>query len=369
MKKDNIQEKFSEVYEVDVFPSASELAGMTLCERWEVKKLLHESPQESGGNFGVGYVVFDPVLKTERFLKVVDYRKRIRDISQLTQLLNEAQFEIEMQKYCGERRMSNVVQMIANGELLFRRKSDGEEYTFLCILMERGEGDIKSHVHYAPAQSPYWKLCVLRDVALAIMQIERASLAHNDVKPSNVIRFESKGDVHTVKLGDIARAVRKDGQGPFDSLEWAGDPRHKPIEVLYGWKEPEWQDRRTSADAYMLGNLISYLFVGASITERIVNSLPPEHRPGIYAGDYRQILDIVRHAWTAVTLSQIAPSFPERIRTELQSIFCWLTEPDPRLRGDQSARRAGTVGMERIHSRLVRLAQRTLLDERLDKSI
>ena len=366
--KPDDSEIISEIFEVDTFPNASSLAGLMLGGRWQIQKLLHESPQASGGNFGVGYVVCDSVTKQERFLKVVDYRKNIRDVSELARLLNEAQFEIEMHKYCGARRMSNVVQMIANGEMVFRRKSDGGEYTFLCILMERGEGDIKSHVDYAPNQSPYWKLCVLRDVALAIMQIERASLAHNDVKPSNVIRFQSKGDDHSVKLGDIARAVRKDGQGPFDAMDWAGDRRHKPIEVLYGLKEVEWQDRRTSADAYMLGNLISYLFVGVSITERIVNSLLPEHRPGTYNGEYRQILDIVRHAWSTVTMTQVAPSFPAAIRDEMQSIFCWLTEPDPKLRGDLGARKTGTVGMERIHSRLVRLAQKTLIDQRMDKS-
>lgn len=356
MKKEN--EDFSATFEVDVFPSASELAGITLCGRWELRKLLHEGPQESGGNFGVGYVVYDVTEKQECFLKVVDYRKRMRQISQLAQLLNEAQFEVAIQKYCNEKRMSKVVKMIANGELVFRRNADGEEYSFLCIVMEKGEGDIKDHVHYAPNQSPYWKLSVLRDVALAILQIERANLAHNDVKPSNVIRFKSNGDKHLAKLGDIGRVVRKDGQGPFDGVDWAGDPRHKPIETLYGWKEPEWQNRRTAADAYMLGNLMSYLFVGASVTERVVNSLPLEYRPGIYQGGYRQVLDVIRHTWLAIVESQIAPSFPADLREDLQNIFYRLTEPDPRERGDKSARKKGLIGMEQIHSRLVQLTHK-----------
>ena len=333
--------------------------------QWEIKRLLHTGPQQSGGNFGVGYVVYDERNKLERFLKVVDFRKRLSDPSKLAQLLNEAQFEVDIHRYCGERRMSKVVQMVSHGDLIFKRRSDGEEYSFICIVMERGEGDIKNHVDYAPNQSPYWKLCVLRDVSLAIAQIERANLAHNDVKPSNVIRFQSNGDEHSVKLGDIARAVRKDGQGPFDGLEWAGDPGHKPIEVLYGWKEPEWQDRRTAADAYMLGNLIAFLFIGASLTERIVNSLPQQYHPFAHAADYRQVLPIIKHTWSIIVKNQIAPAFPDAIRAELESILCWLTEPDPQIRGDEAARRSGVVGMDRIHSRLVRLAQKTRIQERL----
>jgi hypothetical protein len=349
-------EDFSATFDVDKYPAANELVGITLCDRWEVRNLLHAGQQETGGNFGVGYVVYDLVDKQDRFLKVVDYRARMRHISQLAQLLKEAEFEVAVQKYCTDKRMSKVVKMIANGELVFRRTADAEEYTFLAIVMEKGEGDIKDHVHYAPNQSPYWKLSVLRDVALAILQIERANLAHNDVKPSNVIRFKSNGDSHLVKLGDIGRVVRKDGQGPFDGMDWAGDPRHKPIETLYGWKEPEWQNRRTAADAYMLGNLMSYLFVGASVTERIVNSLSPEYRPGTYMGGFRQVLDVVRHTWLSIVETQIAPAFPAELRDELKNIFCWLTEPDPRERGDKSARRTGMIGMDRIHSRLVRLS-------------
>jgi serine/threonine protein kinase len=360
----NENDNFSAVFETEKFPAANELIGITLCDRWEIKKLLHDGPQESGGNFGVGYIVYDLQEKQERFLKVVDYQRRMRDIAQLTRLLTEAQFEVAIQKYCTEKRMSKVVRMIANGQLIFKKTASDDEYTFLAIVMERGEGDIKNHVHYAPNQSPSWKLAVLRDVALAVLQIERANLAHNDVKPSNIIRFKSNGDNHSVKLGDIGRVVRKDGQGPFDGMDWAGDPRHKPIETLYGWKEPDWQNRRTAADAYMLGNLMAYLFAGASVTERVINSLPPEYQPANYAGSYRQILDVVRHTWISVVESQIGPAFPEDLRDKLKVIFCSLTEPDPKERGDKSARRRGLVGIDRIQSKLVQLCHRAQIHER-----
>lgn len=358
---------FTHVEFIDEFPNATALTGLVLCNRWKINRLLHEGKQESGGNFGVGYIALDLNSNKECFLKVVDFRTRLSNIDQLSALLNMAKFEIQMHIYCGERKMSKVVQMLEHGQIVFQRRTDGEKYNLICLVLERGEGDIKSHISYAPNQSAYWKLSVLRDVALAIIQLERANLAHNDVKPSNVIRFESKGDQHVLKLGDVGRAVRKDGSGPFDSLEWAGDPRHQPIEVFYGWKELDWQNRRTAADTYMLGSLMCYLFVGASLTERVTNSLPAEYRHNMYKGEYRQILDVLRHTWASVIHDQIAPSFPASLRSELTLILQWLSDPDPRQRGEPNARRAGLLGLDRIQSRFVRLTQAALLGERTGK--
>lgn len=356
------QDAFKSTIEVAKNPSAKELVGFVIEDRWEFTKLQHEAPPTSGGNFGVGYFAYDRIDEVERFIKVVDFRSRLADLSQLTALLQLANFEVDMHKYCA--RMTKVVRMLAHGQLFFRMP-DGVEYSFLCLVLEKGEGDIKSHLDFLPAKSPYWKLWVLRDVALAATQIERGNLAHNDIKPSNVIRFDSKGTAHNIKLGDIGRAVTKSGSGPFDGLDWAGDPRHKPIETLYGWKEGEFQNRHTAADAYMLGNLMSFLFVGASMTERIVNSLPEKYRPGTYKGGYKQVLDVVRHTWNTIVKDQVAPAFPDDLRAELTNILVCLTNPDPQVRGNPAARLQGLLGMDRFHSKLELLAQRALIHERV----
>lgn len=356
-------EGFRDIHEVPSFPGVKDLAGVVLQGRWELLRLLHTGPQESGGNFGVGYVARDLKDGVERFVKVVDFRSRLTDLSQLAALLNYAKFEVAVHRACA--RMSKVVSMVDHGQLIFRLPGGAGEYNFLCLVLELGDGDIKSHVDFRPDRSPYWKLWVLREIALAVVQIERGNLAHNDIKPSNVIRFPSKGESHHIKLGDVGRAVTKAGNGPYDGLLWAGDPRHAPIETLYGWQEQEWQNRRTAADAYMLGNLACFLFVGASMTERVVNSLPEQYRPGQFQGAYRDILDLVRHAWSAVLAEQVVPSLPPEVRDELSSIIRWLTEPDPALRGDPSARRGGTLGLDRVQSRLERLAYRAQIHERV----
>ncbi len=354
---------FNDVQEVQKLPTVRELAGFTVMGQWELTGLLHDGPQESGGNFGVGYVAVDKASGLKRFVKAVDFRSRLHNPSQLAQLLQSAQFEVAAHKACV--RMSKVVRMVAHGSLLFKLPQNAGEYNFLCLVLELGEGDIKGHVDFRPDRSPYWKLWVLREIALAAVQIERGNLAHNDIKPSNVIRFPSKGDKHDIKLGDVGRVVTKAGLGPFDNMHWAGDPRHRPIETIYGWREPEWQNRRTAADAFMLGNLACFLFVGVSLTERVVNSLPPEYRPGTYQGAYRDILDIVRHVWSTVLNDQISPALPTEIRDELCNILRWLTEPDPALRGEPTARRRGTVGLDKIQSHFERLAQRAQIHERV----
>ncbi|MEY3379868.1 MAG: hypothetical protein RL468_466 [Pseudomonadota bacterium] len=357
--------EFNDIQQVAEIPKADALVGVNIAGRWRLDEKFHEGKQESGGNFGIGYTATDLDDGSRRFVKVVDFRSRMSDLSQLRQLLELAEFEVVMHKAC--MRMSKVVRMVGHGQLAFQTPTNPDPYNYLCLVLERGDGDIKSHVDFRPDRSPYWKLWVLREVALAIVQMERAQLAHNDIKPSNVIRFPSNGVSHNIKLGDLGRAVTKSGTGPFDGYGWAGDPRHKPLEVLYGWEEPEWQNRRTAADAYMLGNLVSFLFSGASLTERVTNSLPPEYRHGAggFVGPYRELLDIIRYTRNSVLENQVIPTFPAELRQELGDIVRWLTEPDPKLRGEPSARRAGSVGIDRIQSRLERLAQRAQLYERL----
>jgi len=364
-KNGNEAVEFNDVQQVAEVPKADELAGVTIAGRWRLEEKFHVGQQESGGNFGVGYKATDLQDNMPRFVKVVDFRSRLQHRSQLRQLLEMAEFEVIMHKACV--RMSKVVRMVGHGDLAFQTPGNTDAYNYLCLVLERGDGDIKSHVDFRPDRSPYWKLWVLREVALAIVQMERAQLAHNDIKPSNVIRFPSNGAAHNIKLGDVGRAVTKAGAGPFDDYRWAGDPRHKPLETLYGWNEPEWQNRRTAADAYMLGNLACFLFSGASLTERVTNSLPPEYRHGEggYAGEYRDLLDIIRHARNGVLEGQVIPTFPAEVRQELGDIVRWLTEPDPRVRGEPNARRGGVLGIDRIQSRLERLAQRAQLHERV----
>lgn len=361
----NATVEFNDVQQVTQVPKADALVGVTIARRWRLDEKFHVGKQESGGNFGVGYTATDLQDGLQRFVKVVDFRSRLSDMSQLRQLLEMAEFEVIMHKACI--RMSKVVRMVGHGQLAFQTPTSPDPYNFLCLVLERGDGDIKSHVDFHPDRSPYWKLWVLREVALAIVQMERAHLAHNDIKPSNVIRFPSKGIEHSIKLGDVGRAVTKSGTGPFDGMMWAGDPRHMPLEVLYGWQEPEWQNRRASADAYMLGNLASFLFSGTSLTERITNSLPPIYRHGAggYTGPYRDLLDILRHVRNRVLEDQVIPAFPAEARQELGDIVRWLTEPDPQVRGEPTARRAGTVGIDRIQSHLERLARRAQIHERV----
>lgn len=364
VKTGNEVVEFNDVQLVDQLPKADALVGVTIAGRWQIDEKFHVGKQESGGNFGVGYKATDLQNGVARFVKVVDFRSRLRDMTQLRQLLEMAEFEVIMHKACI--RMSKVVRMVGHGQLAFQTPASPEPYNYLCLILERGDGDIKSHVDFRPDRSPSWKLWVLREVALAIVQMERAQLAHNDIKPSNVIRFPSNGTAHNIKLGDVGRTVTKSGTGPFDGMAWAGDPRHMPPEALYGWEEPEWQNRRTAADAYMLGNLICFLFSGASLTERVTNSLPPNYRHGAggYVGPYRELLDTIRHVRNRVLEDLVIPSFPDGVRQELGDIVRCLTEPDPQIRGEPNARRAGTVGIDRIQSRLERLAHRAQIHER-----
>ena len=171
---------FTDVHEVEVRPQAEGLIGVVIYQRWRLERLLHAKPPETGSNFGVGYVATDLLEGDERFVKVIDYQRGINDPFRLADYLKEAEFEVIAHNAC--LRMTKVVRMIDHGKLVFRTKGDDSLYTYLCLVQEKGEGDITSHIDFAPDRNTAWKLWVLRDVALAARQMELAHLAHNDIK-------------------------------------------------------------------------------------------------------------------------------------------------------------------------------------------
>ena len=131
-----------------------------------------------------------------------------------------------------------------------------------CLVMEVGQGDIRKHADFAIGASANWKLAVLKDVALALDQLHRADIAHLDVKPSNVLSFDNG----VRKLCDLGRVVRRAVPGPFDGSPWPGDLNYSPPEAWYGYAAPDWINRRVAGDAYLLGSLLYYLFVGISFS-------------------------------------------------------------------------------------------------------
>jgi eukaryotic-like serine/threonine-protein kinase len=138
-----------------------------------------------------------------------------------------------------------------------------------------------------------WKLRSLHHVATGIHQLHSAGIAHQDVKPSNILVF----DRATSKVADLGSASQRGTLSPRDDRRFAGDPSYAPPELLYGQLDPDWNNRRLGCDAYLLGSMIVFMFTGLNATSLLFSKTLPEHHPGQWKGSYTDILPHLRDAF------------------------------------------------------------------------
>lgn len=359
---------------------ANQIEGVVLKSGWTVGLKLVRSPNATGGNFGVGYHVRRGA--EQAFLKAIDFIGALRDsdpISKLAELVSHAQWERDMLGYCGERKMSRVVRLLDHEYVYPPGLENQPAMQVSCLVTEIGECDLRKKLDLVSNPTHSWKLHVLRDVALALDQLHGGGIAHQDVKPSNVISLPLQNSDTTsagaqpartasppaMKLTDVGRVVSRNKTGPFDHVKWPGDWRYAPPEKFYGFSAPEWHDERVAADAYMLGSLLVYLFTGLPMTTLLRDALPEQFRPENWqAGFDTALLPVLVNAQSEVLALHLAPQLPDGMRDALMTMTIELTHPDPRKRGDPGARAQGLVGIDRYSQRFLMMAKRMDIVER-----
>lgn len=263
--------------------------------------------------------------------------------------------------------MSKVLKFIGH-EYLSSDNTGNPLTNVSCLIMEAGTEDLRRLFNTNRTAACVWNLQVLRDVSQAIAQLHKGGIAHQDIKPSNVIEVASNGiGGEIMKVGDLGRVVRREHVGPFDGLHWPGDVRYSPPERWYGYLPPDWSDARDASDAYMLGSLMVYLFTGTTIQSLVLNHIPPAFLPGIWTGSFDQDLKAVLvDAHSRVLNEHLLPQLEHAIAEGLFAIANNLTNPDPLRRGDTNARKQSgrPVGMDRVHQKLNTLAITAMAVER-----
>jgi serine/threonine protein kinase len=192
-------------------------------------------------------------------------------------------------------------------------------------------------------------------MSVALSQLHGCGIAHQDLKPSNVLIF----DRTVSKLGDFGRASVLGAQPPHEDNPYAGDPGYAPLELLYHEVDPDWHRRRAACDLYLLGSLIVVFFLGVATTPAVLSRLRTQLQPRTWTGTYRDVLPYVRDAFGEVLLA-LRPALPAGCRDELETAARQLCEPDPALRG-HPRNRAGTANpysLERFVSTFNHLARR-----------
>lgn len=336
--------------------AAYRLSGIELDGGWRVLDLIHADANATGGNFSCGYAV-ESTNGKRAFLKALDYSTAMRspDPAEALRFMTSAYiFERDLLTRCRERAITRVVTAITSGKVVL--DNDPMRGLVEYLIFERADGDIRKHLAVSADLDAAWVFACLHQVATGLRQLHDDAIAHQDVKPSNILTFASEA-----KLADLGRAAWKGQNPPHDAFPVAGDPAYAPPELLYGFISPEWTIRRLGCDAYLLGSMAVWFYTRLSATALIISELDGQHRPLTWQGTYQDVLPFVRDSFSRV-LDTCRQQIPVAQHNDVVPIIAELCEPDPQLRGHPKnrGRNVAQFSLERYISRFDLLAKRAL---------
>ena len=333
--------------------AAHMLEGRELPSGWRVLTKIERGPDATGGHFSVGYIVERNGVRG--YLKALDYSLAFEsnDSAQVLEWMTSA-YNFEASLLAGCAHMDKVVRALDRGEITVEGADGVPNVAYL--IFEEAEGDIRAALDSLSASFDYaWACRMLHHAATGLWQMHQAEMAHQDVKPSNVLTFGRE----LSKIADLGRASRRGATAPHDELECAGDHTYAPPELLYGYVAPEWRARRQACDLYLLGSLAMFVFSGATTTAAILTFLDDAQYPERWTDDYAALLPFVRVAFDRA-LDEFEQALPEELARELAPLVRALCDPDPTVRGHPNARagQGNPYSLERFVSAFNLIASR-----------
>ena len=340
---------------------AQMLTGAVLDGGWHVVSPITRTTDDTGGYFSCGYWVEAPDGR-KGFLKALDYSKAFEtsDPARALQSLTAAyNFERTMLGRCQVSRLDRVVTAISDGT--HEVPGAGQLSRVQYIIFERADGNVRAHADTTRQFDLAWSLRSLHHVATGLLQLHGQGIAHQDLKPSNVLVFGDGGS----KIADLGRASTREIVAPHEELIVAGDMSYAPPELLYRHIDPDWSRRRLGCDAYLLGSMIAFFFTGTGMTANLIGKLDDSHHHTRWGGNYADVLPYLRYAFSSV-LAEIRSRMPNEFRDDLSAMLAQLCDPDPSLRGHPKNRGHSDIqfSLERYVSSLDLLAQKAEINLR-----
>lgn len=335
---------------------------------WLVQERTSIFPGQSGGTFSKGYFVTKDGKKA--FLKAMDLhdalKKGLKAVEKTTRQYN---FERELQCLCRDKRLSNIVKLLDDGEYLVGHAPPGVDEAFnkvYYMIFERAEGgDIRREISFDGHKTNSWKAFVLHQIAVALTQLHKNDIAHQDLKPSNVLSFKEE---KKYKLTDLGRSFSKNHRAPTDSVSFPGDWNYAPPEYFYGYTPNNLHDQRYGSDAYLLGSMLSFLFSGYGALSLTICHLPQQYRHETWNGNFDDVLLFLIDAHTKAA-NTLRSYLPIKHREEMALNYFQLCHPDPQVRGHPATRlQAGKLlGLDRYVSRFNHIALELETAERIQR--
>ena len=309
--------------------AAARLLGLTLDDGWMVFDRVTLPAKSTGGTFSHSYLA----RKANRigFVKAFDFSSAFEPAANTIEMLNRFtssyEHERDVLELCRGRRMSQVVVAIGSGQVSVPGMSPMEGRVYYLVF-EKAEGDIRCQMDETTASNYVWCMSALRCACLGLWQIHQEFIAHQDLKPSNVLCC---GD-SDFRISDLGRSSRRGQAIWYDFDRFPGDKTYAPPEVLYGYLHSDFVTRRVGSDIYMLGNLAAFLFSGANITESLFARLDHQFHWSKWRSDYDAVLPYIQEAFSRV-LEDLEENIPEIVRAEILPIIRELCNPDLSRRG------------------------------------
>ena len=154
-------------------------------------------------------------------------------------------------------------------------------------------------------------------------------MAHQDLKPSNVLVYQNDGGA---KVGDLGRAWSRELPSPHDNNLYAGDPGYTPPELYLGITNPDQRMRRMGYDMYQLGSLIVFVFTYTHMNSVILKQVQGVLGAGPAPAGPFDLLPYFQAAFSEALL-EFTAHLPIVLREDLKRMVSQLCEPDPYRRG------------------------------------
>lgn len=330
------------------------LIGRKTQAGWEVVGKVNFPPDQTGGHFSECFYVEKDGIRA--FMKVIDLSV-YKDIGSVLTGLSGFDYETRLVSHTTSAGLSRVVRLLESGSIVVDAANPVAFLRSLPYLVfERGEGDIRKTVDVSKHVDDRWRFCVLQRAAAALMQLHQTNIAHQDLKPSNVIRIS--GD--NLKLGDLGRSSMRGAAAPHDVLDTPGALAYSPFELTYSFLLPDWVQRRLATDVFHLGCLMVFVFTNVVLPAAVISRLDTAYRPEKWGDSYEGVVPHIQAALSEV-VQEISADFPPLFREELVNLVLDLCNPIPLLRGSAhgAASQAGTVlWLQKFVSRLNLLEKR-----------
>jgi serine/threonine protein kinase len=328
---------------VDEVPAAH-LSGCVLDGGWTVGERATKSVNGTGGHFSVCYVAHHDDGRSA-FMKALNFNASADPsrplIDQLSEFTSAYVFERNLLAECCAKKMSRIVTLLGYGEVRVQGAPPVlQDVPYL--IFEMAEGDIYAFQERSENLDAAWFFQVVKHALEGIGQLHSRKVAHQDLKPSNVLT-QSEGA--EMKLGDLGRAEWTGVDTWWSDFPVPGAVVYAPPEQQYGYFGRTWEERR-AADLYLAGSLGAQLFLGHCMSSMIADRLPEACRPNKWQGSQDELTAylVAAHADVITDLESevLARTGHEENARQYAIAVSQMTHPDLSLRGHPRDRAATT---------------------------